>query len=418
MSLHGTHLKRRKWLVAAAVAAFVAMGTAAAFAATSSKSAAGAEPILLGNISSVNNTIFSPADIVTGTQAWVNYINTKLHGINGRPIKLITCDDQANPAIAIQCTNNLLQQGVVGFLGNCSLVFGSNALPTAEQAGTALLGGFPILPAEFTSTYEFPTVAGSAGSYPAGAVFSMAHGIRKLTGIWTQSASAVANAAIVGQLWNQLGGTSYQAVYFDSSLPDLTATAAAAKAQSPGGIQVGAAANAMLRMLQALHNAGWTGFTLLNATGFPPDVAKQAGSLANGMYVPLPSSAQSPQVNAADGKLYRTVMTAAHVPLDGLSATAASGAQYAYDVLKSIKGPITRATLLAAARSHTKWPGFLSHSMSPQFAPPQYPSVRNPYIVILRWKDNKFQAVGFPKGRYASYTSVEKGITYVSGFPR
>lgn len=369
--------------------------------------------ILFGNISTINNPAVNASDIVNATKAWISYINSH-GGVHGQKITLMVCDDQGNPALSIQCANNLIQAGVVGFVGGWSIVFGANALPVVEQAQAAILGGHPSTNQEYSSPVEFPVTAGSAGSYPALALAMRAQGVKTLAGVWFNTPASVPNSDAVANLWPIVGGTKYTPIYYTPTSPDLTPVAANAVATGATGIFMALTNTVAPRMLQALKSAGYSGVVGMTGLAAPPSVLVAAGSNLNGAFLSfpgLPVGHGTPQM-----RLFQKVMGGAHVPADAFSEVGAAGAQYMWAVLKSIKGAVTRQSVLAAARKKTTWPGFLTHSMNPKFAPPGYSSLRNPFGVIVQYigsgRMKKVKISGFK-----AYTSVENGTTFVSGFP-
>lgn len=405
-------------LVAASLAAsLAAVTTGVASGSTYGGATAGskqATTILLGNISTINNPAIQATDLVNGTKAWVNYINSK-GGIKGQKIELKVCDDQGNAALSIQCANNLLQDGVVGFVGMWSIVFGANALPPVQQANAAILGGWPITDQEFSSPVEFPVTAGSAGAYPALALSMRARGARKLAGIWLNTPASVFNSDLVKNLWPQVGGISYKSVYYAPNAPDLTPVAADAVGSGASAIFLGTPPAFATRLLQAIRSTDFKGQLGMTGLAAVPSVMVAAGSNLNKVYMTYPGLAIGN--NTADLQLYQKIMGKAKVPADALSEVGAASGQYMYDVLRSIKGPITRDSVLAAARRHTTWKGFLTHSMSQKFAPAQYPSIRNPYNVIVQYVGNGKMRKTTIRG-YQQYVSTEHGVTFIAGFPR
>jgi len=370
--------------------------------------------ILLGNISTINNPAIQATDLVNGTKAWVGYINSK-GGIKGRKLELKVCDDQGNAALSIQCANNLLQDGVVGFVGMWSIVFGANALPPVQQANAAILGGWPITDQEFSSSIEFPVTAGSAGAYPALAISMRARGAKNLAGIWLNTPASVFNSDLVKDLWPRVGGSSYKSVYYAANAPDLTPVAADAVGSGASAIFLGTPPAFAARLLQAIRNTGYKGQLGMTGLAAVPSVMVAAGSNLNNVHMTYPGVAIGH--GTADLQLYQNVIPKYKVPADALSEVGAASGQYMYDVLNSIKGTVTRASVLAAARKHTTWKGFLTHSMSNKFAPKQYPAIRNPYNVIVQYSGGGRMHRTTISG-YKRFVSTEKGVTFISGFPR
>lgn len=404
------------WRRLAAGSVVIAIAGLVAGSVGASPKRAAADDILIGNISTINSPVIQATDLVNATKAWIDYINSK-GGVQGRKIKLVICDDQGSASLSIQCAQNLISQGVVGFAGMWSIVFGANALSTVEKANTAIMGGWPITDQEYASPVEFPVTAGAAGAYPALAVTMRSLGVKDLAGMWLNTPAAISSSALVQTVWDGLAGAGkYTPVYYAPTAADYTPIAATAVGTGAQGLFLGTPASTAVRLLQALKNTGYNGKFGMTGIAAVPSVLKAGGKDLAGAYLTFPGVPVTGK-RTAQLKLFHAVMAKNKVPADPLSLTGAAGGQYLWDVLKSIKGPITRESVLAAAKKKTTWPGFLTHSMSPKFAPAQYPAIRNPYQVVVRYLGGgafiKTKIVGYPR-----YTNTENGTFYISGFAR
>jgi branched-chain amino acid transport system substrate-binding protein len=90
-------------------------------------------PIVIGNVGTTSGPLGASFGVMQeGVQAWVDYVNDH-GGINGRPVRLVTGDDSADPAKFLAAVQQMVQQdGVIAFVG----------VPagTTVQAGAAYLG--------------------------------------------------------------------------------------------------------------------------------------------------------------------------------------------------------------------------------------------------------------------------------------
>jgi len=376
-------------------------------------------PIKLGNISTITNPVISAKPLVDATQAWIDYINDELGGVANRPLELVTCDDQGQAALSIQCANNLLDQGVVGFVGQWSLAFGANALPTVEQAGAAVFGGLPITPQEWNSPVEFPTTPGAAGNYPVMAIAMRAEGAENIAILSPDTPAAAVTNKQVGDLWPTIGGDDFKAVTFTATAPDFTPAASSVVADNPDGVIIGSGGTTAVRLIQALGNVGYNG--MLAATGLilVPEVEEQASAELEGMLFTLPSPLSADSGDFKDqSELYERIMKQNDLPKTQETIIAASGMQYVYDVLKSVSGEIDRTTTLAAAKAMTSWPGFLTHAMSDDFAPEGFSAVRNPYMTVVKYKGQNEDVEPIEIKGFDEYSSEQNGITFISAFKK
>ncbi|MGW6797025.1 ABC transporter substrate-binding protein, partial [Streptomyces chartreusis] len=87
----------------------------------------------------------SLADIRLGFDAGVKYVNERLGGINGHPLKSINCKTDGTPEASVNCANQFVEQKTV--LAVQGADFGADAmLPVLKSAGLAEFGNFPLTP--------------------------------------------------------------------------------------------------------------------------------------------------------------------------------------------------------------------------------------------------------------------------------
>lgn len=125
--------------------------------------AAKGEPVKIGVISdgksaSGDNSIqFRVAD------ATVKYLNERRSGIGGRPIELVTCETQADPARGVDCGNRMIEDDVVAVAVGESAVNASIWQPLADANIPVMFfgAGDPALLADSESTFTLgdPTFA-------------------------------------------------------------------------------------------------------------------------------------------------------------------------------------------------------------------------------------------------------------------
>ncbi|MGW1557440.1 ABC transporter substrate-binding protein [Streptomyces sp. NPDC002144] len=91
-------------------------------------------------------------------QAYARWINAK-GGINGRKLKVLTCNDRNDSVAAAKCAREAVKSGVVAVVGSYSQ-FGDSYLPDLEGAGIPYIGGYGVTTAEFTSPLSYPVNGG------------------------------------------------------------------------------------------------------------------------------------------------------------------------------------------------------------------------------------------------------------------
>ncbi|WP_424534006.1 ABC transporter substrate-binding protein [Sphaerisporangium viridialbum] len=376
------------------------------------------DPIKLGSILTITNPAWSNASVKTVNEAWASHINTDLGGIGGRPVVVESCDDHGDPAKTSQCLNNLMDSGVVSLVNDSSLAFGANALPAAEKAGLANIGGWPVSPDEYTSKVNFPTTPGAVGSYPAIAVHFAATGSKKLAVAYTNTPSGQQVGEALKKLWTELGGADYFMTEFDPTATDFTPTLTKIAAEKPDAVILAVGEGPAPRMLQAAKIAGLTAKIGVSATPATKKVFDAAGEAANGLYIAFASVPSD--YDSADAKTYRDVLAKSSpgLELTNQTAVAASSMQYAYDILSSIKGDITKESVLKKLQENTPWKGFLTHPTDPAHAPESMPQISNPYNLVSQYKDGKFTPAPIDDpGNLADHIDVVGELTWIAGTP-
>lgn len=98
----------------------------------------------IGNIVSRTN-FFDPRAFVGayyGVKAYVDDVNAR-GGVNGRRLQLLTCDDQGNPTVNVDCVRRLIDRDhVFALVGNAVLNYGG--APLVQQRGVPDIGSQPV----------------------------------------------------------------------------------------------------------------------------------------------------------------------------------------------------------------------------------------------------------------------------------
>lgn len=376
------------------------------------------DPIKLGSILTITNPAWNNQVMKDVNEAFASYINNELGGIDGRPVTVESCDDFGDPAKTSQCLNNLVDDGVVGFVNNSSLSFGANTLPAMEQAGLVNMGGWPVSSAEYASDHEFLTSPGASGSYPSLAVFMRAQGAESLAMMYSNTPSGQAASDQIEALWEDLGGGEYTGVEFDPAAPDFTPAVAQAKDADADGLILAVGEGAAARLFQAIEVAGVDGTIGATSASAGETVQDAAAGAMDGVYFSF--AAVPATLDREDTNTYRDAMEeyAPDTELTNQGAVAASGMMFAYDVLSGIEGDITAESVLAAVQETTTWDGFLVHPYDRASAPEGLPSVGNPWNLVAEFEGGDFTPVSVEaEGDTSSYVSNEGDLSWLAGSP-
>ncbi|MGE3619931.1 MAG: ABC transporter substrate-binding protein [Acidimicrobiia bacterium] len=372
------------------------------------------EPIKIGSVLTIKNPAWSNGAVEEVIDAWVEHVNSE-GGIDGRPLEYEACDDEGDPGRSLQCAQDLIDSGVVAFVGNQSLAFGANALPTVEEAKIPNVGGYPITPAEYQSEYNFPTIAGASGSYPSLAVYLASAGARSLYYVGADTPSSRSVSDNMSALWPTLGGEKFDVIYYDATAADFSPLLAQVANAKPDGLLCGCAEGPAPRMYGGIDLVGF-GDTIITGTsqGATQAVFDTAGDAMKGVIFSFPTVPPTLEGNEEVDRFNAIVDEyAPDVERGATALTAASSIQYLVDVLASIDGEITSASLFDALQEPPVKP-FLVHSLAPENAPEGMPRLWNPYNAIVQFDGKGLVLIG-EDAKESDYVSKEAGVTWFTG---
>jgi branched-chain amino acid transport system substrate-binding protein len=123
-------------------------------------------PIRLGMINQEDTPLGSYPEVRVAAEAAVAWINAELGGVGGRPVELLTCVTSFDPDRSRACALDLLDAGVVAFVGGVD-VTSDGSIDEIEAAGLAEFGGVPANLAEQRSDRVFAFSGGDVGALAA-----------------------------------------------------------------------------------------------------------------------------------------------------------------------------------------------------------------------------------------------------------
>lgn len=93
-------------------------------------------------------------------KAYARWVNAN-GGINGRELKILTCNDHNETVSAAQCARRAEDEGAVAVVGSYSQ-YGRSFLGPLESAGIPYIGGYGVTDDEFSSSLSYPVNGGQA----------------------------------------------------------------------------------------------------------------------------------------------------------------------------------------------------------------------------------------------------------------
>jgi branched-chain amino acid transport system substrate-binding protein len=335
----------RKILPTLAVAALLAGGCAG--------SGAGANgPIVVGSVNALSGAATFP-EASQAAKAVFDAANAA-GGINGRQLEYKAIDDKGDPAAAAAAAREVVGgDEAVALVGSSSLIECEINAKYYEQQKILSVQGIGVDPACFSSPNIAPVNVGPFHDMTLSLLYGSE--VLKLTDICALLEIAgntlPAYQAAIDE-WTKITGKKLK--YVDSTVPyggsDYTSSIVKARSAGCKAITVNPVEPDSIGQLKAAQAQGWTDVTWLLLTSvYSENYAKAISNAGAGVYVPAEfypfTDAGSPQT-----KDWRDLMTKNKIPLTSFSQGGYLAAKYFLDVVRGIKGDITRESVTKALR--------------------------------------------------------------------
>ena len=372
-------MKRLRWLsvTAAAVLALTAAGCSSSSSSSSSTPSSGSttaaasssvfgtpkkatgSPYVFGMINDETGAVTFP-EARQGSIAAVNYVNNYLDGINGHPIVIDECTGDGTPATAARCANQLVAAHPLAILGAAD-VGAPASIPIYAHANLAYLGGIPFTPVPMTAPNSIQFWSVSVGDNAAAAVYAgKTLGVKSVALVYFSNAQGESIIPQITPVFKAAGVTTIKYVPLSPTSPDPSPQAALVESSGAQLAYVDVP-NGCGNMLKALKAVGYSGKIMgIDPCGAPPVIAAAAGG-AEGMYIASPFLLQSGSSQQA--QLFQAAMKKWAAPgtlIDSISTAGFATVMNVQQVLSTISGTPTTASILAAFKSGTHQ-NFLSH---------------------------------------------------------
>lgn len=338
-------------------------------------------------------------EIEASIQAEFDAVNAA-GGIDGHPVKLITCLDHADPNQARTCANQAVGNAkIVATLDDNSNEY-QIVNPIMEAAHLAQIGPYVHGTEVLQCSVCFPISGG--GVVDTAAMGLMLHTIYHANSL-DLAIPSVPDAQVALNQNKQLflslvpkGKVGEQV--FPLTVADYSPYVAAAKGYD--GTELLAGGPVVISWLNTAKSEGVTSHYSMLAVATTPQVLSQGGSLLNGVLVP--TDTRLPTSNVPGAKLYRSEVQkyAPGTLIDQGALYGWMAAKMFTDVAKTIKGPITRASVLNAMRHITNYTGLGGlippYSTTTKFTGfgGQAPYLFDPYAFPVKIENGKLVEIG------------------------
>jgi branched-chain amino acid transport system substrate-binding protein len=132
------------------------------------------EPIELGMINQEGTPVGSYPEVRAAAEAAAAWVNAELGGVDGHPVEIRTCVTAFDEAQSRACALELVEAGVVAFVGGVDVV-STGSYPVIEERGLVSIGGIPANVVEMRSPNAFFFSGGDAGALAGFMAHAAAH---------------------------------------------------------------------------------------------------------------------------------------------------------------------------------------------------------------------------------------------------
>jgi branched-chain amino acid transport system substrate-binding protein len=228
------------------------------------------------------------------------------------------------------------------------------------RAGLAYLGGVPFTPVEQNAPNSVQFWSISLGDNAAASVYAAKTLGAKSAAVlyFNNSQGKVAGLGVIPPVMKAAGITNVKEIGIPPTTPDPSAEVASALGSHPDVVYVDIPNNCGV-VLKDLKSLGYSGKIVgIDPCTSPPSIASAAGA-AEGMYVATPFQIGSPQFGLFVSALKK--WGAPNTAIDGISEAGFATVMNVRQALSTIKGTPTTKTILAAFKSGSNHPNFMSH---------------------------------------------------------
>ena len=383
-------MKRSKWLGTAAVVAatgLIAAGCGSSSSSSSSTSAGGGSsasstsatttaaagsssfgtpkkatgsPYVFGMINDETGPVTFP-EARQGAVAAMQYVNNYLGGINGHPIVIDNCIGDGTPAGAARCANELVAKHPLAILGAAD-VGAPASIPIYGHANLAYIGGIPFTPVPFVSPNSIQFWSVSVGDNAAAAVYAgKTLGVKSVALMYFSNPQGESIIPQIAPVFKAAGVSTVKLIPLSPTSPDPSPQAALVQSSGADLAYIDVP-NGCGNVLKSLKSVGYTGKLMgIDPCSAPPVITAASGG-AEGMYIASPFVLQSGTSQQA--QLFQAAMKKWAAPgtlVDSISTAGFATVMNVQAALSTVSGTPTTKTILAAFKTGSNHPNFLSH---------------------------------------------------------
>ncbi len=361
------------------------------------KTKATGEPLTIGMINQENTPAGSFPELSQSANAFVEWINTELDGVHGRPLKIDVCNTGFSAEGSTACGERFALAKVPVVLGGID-IFGTG-IDTLGNSGIPFVGGIPVSDQSMKSANSFQW---SGGSWGAAAGFSIyaadTLNVDHVAIVYADFGSIAESATTAETLLKNSGVETVEMIPFPVIATDLASPLQAAWTSKPDAIFVLAADTGCKAAFDASKVLEITAAMFYTGACAAPTITEAAGNDATqDAYFSVEGEVNRENPDA-DSKLYSSVMAAYAPDLNpiGVPTVSARAMMNLYAILQQAPADsIDAATITALLREQRDAPSFMGHPYTcdgKQF--PELQATCSPQQIILQMRYGILYQVG------------------------
>ncbi|TCO59883.1 ABC transporter substrate-binding protein [Actinocrispum wychmicini] len=330
-------------LAIATTAVLAASGCASTEAGTSG-------PIVVGSVNALSGAATFP-EASQAAKAVFDAANAS-GGVNGRQIQYKAIDDKGDPAAAAAAAREIVGgDKAVALVGSSSLLECQINAKYYEQQKILSIQGIGVDPACFSSPNISPANVGPYHDMTLTLLYgSEVLKLDDICALLEIAGNTLPSYQAAIDEWSQQTGKKLK--YVDSTVPyggsDYTSYIVKARAAGCKAITVNPVEPDSIGQLKAAQAQGWTDVTWLLLTSvYSDNYAKAVTNAGAGIYVPAEFYPFT-DASSSQTKEWRDLMSKNGIPLTSFSQGGYLAAKYFLEVVKGIKGDITRESVTKA----------------------------------------------------------------------
>lgn len=369
--------------------------TAASTASSSGGSTATGSPVVIYTSTLLNAPLGDIPQLSSAIKAGALAIN-KAGGLDGHQVVVKVCND-TDPNAELVCARNAAADKAIAFVSPVFLYNAAAVDKELEQYQIPNVGALTTQASEYTSPVYFPVDAPELTYQACPALMPQLTGMKKIAVIAINAPTNLGTVSRLEQTMKNIGSDYVGKVIVPPNTTDFSSAVQQLAGDGAQTVITQLTPSQVPGFLEAVSSLGKHFAVCTSSNQVPVGILAQLGAAASNVYLasglpPTSAAANYPLLTEYTKELAAEAAAgdSSAVPVQGIPVIqlrAWLGMQVLEQVAKSVHGPLTNLTLLAALNKATVNLGGVVPTLD--FAKPNpaagYARVFNPYATLVKW---------------------------------